>query len=83
MVVVDGDASDTALDRFAWESVADFVGACDGRPVYGIGGLDGLDERIGGQETTSRDWTDSTDGSLHVAKVRVAGSNPVVRSKKV
>ena len=24
--------------------------------------------------------TDSTDGSLHVAKVRVAGPNPVVRS---
>ena len=24
--------------------------------------------------------TDSADGSLHVAKVRVAGSNPVVRS---
>ena len=25
---------------------------CDGRPVYGMGGLDGLGGRIGGQETT-------------------------------
>lgn len=42
-------------------------------------GLDGLD-RLDGRETTSRDWTDQTDGSLHVAKMRVAGSNPVIRS---
>jgi hypothetical protein len=36
--------------------------------------------RVGGQETTSGDWTDQTDEYLHVAKVTVAGSNPVVRS---
>ncbi len=29
---------------------------------------------MGGQDTTSRDRTHQTDGSLHVAKVRVAGS---------
>jgi hypothetical protein len=52
----------------------------DGRPVYGMGGLDGLGGRVGGQETTSGDWADQAEGSLHVAKVRVAGSNPVVRS---
>ena len=52
----------------------------DGRPVYGMGGLDGLGGRIGGQDTTSGDWTDPADEYLHVAKVRVAGSNPVVRS---
>ena len=52
----------------------------DGRPVYGMGGLDGLGGRTGGQETTSGDWTDQTDGNHNLAKVRVAGSNPVVRS---
>ncbi len=64
-----------------WQSRGDGY-ACDGRPVYGLGGLDGPDGRIGGQDTTSRDWTEQTDGSLHVAKVRVAGSNPVVRSSR-
>ena len=43
-------------------------GERDGRPVYGMGGLDGLGGRIGGQETTSRGWTDSTDGYLHVCQ---------------
>ena len=28
---------------------------------------------MGGQKSTSAGWTDHTDGSLHVAKVRVAG----------
>jgi hypothetical protein len=28
----------------------------DGRPVYGMGGLDGLGGRAGGRETTSGDW---------------------------
>jgi hypothetical protein len=28
----------------------------DGRPVYGMGGLDGLGGRAGGQESTSGDW---------------------------
>jgi hypothetical protein len=57
-----------------------FVGDGDGRPVFGMGGLDGPGGRMGGQETTSAVWTEQADGSLHVAKVRVAGSNPVVRS---
>ncbi len=35
---------------------------------------------MGGQEPTSRGWADQADEYLHVAKVRVAGSNPVVRS---
>ena len=56
------------------------VSLCDGRPAYGVGGLDGLGGRMGGQETTSGDWTDQTDGNHNLAKVRVAGSNPVVRS---
>ena len=37
-------------------------GRLDGRPVYGIGGLDGLGGRIGGQEPASRDWAVSADG---------------------
>ena len=61
---------------------AGLVAGGDGRPVYGMGGLDGLGGRIGGEETTSAGCTGWADGSLHVAKVRVAGSNPVVRSKK-
>lgn len=34
------------------------------------------------RKPSSRGWTDSAEGSLHVffAKGRVAGSNPVVRS---
>ena len=51
-----------------------------GRPVYGMGGLDGLGGRAGGQETTSGTGTDSADVNHNLAKVRVAGSNPVVRS---
>gem|GEM_PF-3942988 len=54
----------------------------DGRPVYGMGGLDGLGGRAGGEETTSGHW-DGLGGrepQPFFAKVRVAGSNPVVRS---
>jgi hypothetical protein len=41
-----------------------------------------LDGRMGGEKTASAGWTEEADGSLHVflPKVRVAGSNPAVRS---
>ena len=46
-----------------------------------MGGLDGLGGRMGGQETTSGDWDGLSGGfSSPFAKVRVAGSNTVVRS---
>jgi hypothetical protein len=70
------------LLRVAWSTVMMCRLLSDGRPVYGIGGLDGLGGRAGGQETTSGDW-DGLGGrepQPFFAKVRVAGSNPVVRS---
>jgi hypothetical protein len=38
------------------ENGHDVTHDCDGRPVYGMGGLGGLGGRIDGQETTSGDW---------------------------
>ncbi len=41
---------------------AGFVGGGDGRPVYGMGGLDGLGGRMGGQEPMSGDWDGLSGG---------------------
>jgi hypothetical protein len=37
-------------------SVTDAADKRDGRAVYGMGGLDGLGGRIGGQKTMSAEW---------------------------
>ena len=78
MVVVDGDASGTAVrslrfgvsDRFRRSS------AMVDRYTEWAGWAD---ESADGRPRQGT-GTDSAEGSLHVAKVRVAGSNPVVRS---
>jgi hypothetical protein len=44
-----------------WQSRGDGY-ACDGRPVYGMGGVDGLGGRVGGRETTSADWDGLSGG---------------------
>ena len=36
-----------------------------------------------GLEASSKDWLDALDEFKHLAKVRVAGSNPVFRSKEL
>ena len=56
LVMADGDAIVTTSSPLAWVSGCFVVVVGDGRPVYGMGGLDGLGGRIGGQETTSADW---------------------------
>ena len=53
----------------------------DGRPVYELDGLDGLDGRFWGLWDTAQQQTDCTDASHNVAKVRVASSNLVIRSR--
>ena len=55
---------------------------CDGIAVYELDGSDGLDGRFCGLWSTAGHWTDCADGRHNFfAKVRVASSNLVIRSK--
>ena len=56
--------------------------ASDGIPVYGVAGRGRTGWTKSGQNRMKPGSPDGLDGSIHVAKVRVAGSNLVVRSKK-
>jgi hypothetical protein len=55
--------------------------AGDGIPVYGVAGRGRTGWTESGQNRMKPGSLDGLDGSIHVAKVRVAGSNLVVRSK--
>jgi hypothetical protein len=53
-----------------------------GSARYELDGPAGLHGRNAALEATSAHSADWPDGSRHLAKVRVAGSNPVVRSNR-
>lgn len=56
--------------------------AGDGIPVYGAAGRGRIGWTESGQDRLKPGLTGRLDGSIHVAKVRVADSNLVVRSTK-
>ena len=55
--------------------------AGDGIPVYGGAGRGRTGWTESGQDRMNPGSPDGLDGSYHIAKVRVAGSNLVVRSR--
>ena len=54
--------------------------ACDGIPVYGVAGRGRTGWTKSGLNRMKPGSPDGLDGSYHLAKVRVAGSNLVVGS---
>ena len=79
MVIVAGMRS---RRRAAWSGLTQFAEVERVKPcALQRGGLCGLDGRASGEKPSERRrnrWTEPLHG---LAKVRVAGSNPVVRSK--
>jgi len=59
-----------------------FVDSSRSRPVYNRFNLRRIQWKLGGLDRSPGDQGGLMDEKNHLAKVRVTGSNPVVRSKK-
>ncbi len=75
-------ASELRLPSLSCQLSLRMVRTRDRRPVYELHESHGLPGRFCCLWDTAHQFTDCTDGHPHVAKVRVASSNLVIRSVK-